>query len=103
MADEQKIINSKKLVQGAVVLMVALAWSETAKKFIDYIIPNPKGEFIMTLIYAIFITLVLALIVAMYNYGTAVVEGVKNSKNGLKQNSEGGSKMTLNSFLASLV
>lgn len=75
-----RLIDSKLLLQGAGSLIIALAWSEAAKKFIDYIIPNPQGEFIMTLIYAMTVTLLIAIFIRMYNYGEKWKENIDNIK-----------------------
>ena len=68
-----ELINGKDLIQGAIILVGALAWNESAKKFISYVLPvNENGArknvFYATLIYSIFVTIALLCIMQAYNF-----------------------------------
>jgi len=71
-------IKGKDLLQGALILTTALAWNETAKKFIEYVLPidesgKRKHKFQMTIIYALFVTMIIVLVIITYNYVNAKV------------------------------
>lgn len=95
-----RLIDSKLLLQGSCSLVIALAWSEAAKRFIDYIIPNPQGEFIMTLIYAMTVTLLIAIFIRMYNYGEKWKENIDGTKT--TEGFTGDPKMLLRRYAAQM-
>jgi hypothetical protein len=66
------IIEQRSLLKGALTLVAALAWNETAKKIVAFIYPvgNPDDAgraLTATLIYAILVTIVILVLVGTYN------------------------------------
>lgn len=65
--DKNPIVSANSVIQGAAGLVVALAWNEAAEKFIDVIIPFPQNKVIATIVYAVFVTIIVIAFVAIYN------------------------------------
>lgn len=66
------IVHPKKIFTGVLTFVVALSWNESAKTAIEYLFPieipdERKKAAILTLSYAIFVTLIIILIVYMFN------------------------------------
>jgi hypothetical protein len=65
-------IEVRSLVKGATILLLALAWNEAAKKFVNVLFPiknnESKSMFHNAIIYAVFITLILVCLVAFFNF-----------------------------------
>jgi hypothetical protein len=86
------IIETRSLLKGAGILLISLAWNEAAKQCINKVFPmksidNVKGPipvsmlFWPTIIYAIFVTIMIICIIEMYNYGICKIEGVNRFNN----------------------
>jgi len=65
-------IEVRSLIKGATILLLALAWNETAKKFVNVLFPvknnDSKSMFYNAIIYAVFITLILVCLVVFFNF-----------------------------------
>ena len=76
-------ITSKELLQGASVLVVALAWNEFAKSFIENVLPLDQrtkgGHSIGMLVYAIFTTILVLILVTGFNFTVNKLNGRKQS------------------------
>lgn len=86
------MIDGRSLIKGSAVLIVALAWNEAAKKFIDYLFPLDKGDslytsMVATIVYAVFVSIMVVLIIAVYNYTNVKLSGMvarrQSQKNGI--------------------
>ena len=66
------VIEAHTLLNGALTIVAALAWNDAAKKTIDYLFPRtdaggPYHAALSTLVYAIFITLFVIVVIASFN------------------------------------
>lgn len=66
------VIEAHTLLNGALTIVAALAWNDAAKKVIDYLFPRtdaggPYHAALSTLVYAIFITLFVIVVIASFN------------------------------------
>lgn len=81
--DMSTLINPTNVVSGSIILVGALAWNETAKKFIECIVPidaekSKTKMFTVNLIYAIFVTLLLIVVVQTHNYISNKINGISS-------------------------
>ena len=60
-------IKTSEFVQGAFVLVVALAWNTTAQILIDTIYPAKKDTVWASIIYSIFVTVAVSIFLFIYN------------------------------------
>lgn len=84
------IIDTRSIIKGAGVLVIALAWNEAAKKFIDWIFPletedAKKAAMVATVTYAIFVTILIIIIIAVYNYTTIRVNSDNFTKRQIRK------------------
>lgn len=72
-------ISTSSLLKGALTFTAALAWNEAAKNTINIIYPNKDKDTIMAqLSYAIIITVLVILIVTIFNYINGKLTFVRN-------------------------
>ena len=67
------LIDGKKIVEGSVVLIVALAWIDVSRKFMEYVVPGPRREFYVSLLHALLITFVLIIVIVGCNSISSVM------------------------------
>jgi hypothetical protein len=66
-------IEAKALLKGATTLVAALAWNDAAKRIIEYLFPmtlnkdNAFNAALATIIYAVFITIFIIIVITSYN------------------------------------
>lgn len=66
-------IDTRSILKGGAIIVVALAWNEAAKDTIKYLFPreSASGGFanaLATLIYAIFVTIMIVIVISGYNF-----------------------------------
>jgi len=67
-----------KIFQGAMTLLVALAWNQAAKTTINSIYPMPEQQVKAELIYALTITLIIIFLVYLHNYAYNTLNSFHN-------------------------
>lgn len=66
-------IDARSVLKGGAIIVVALAWNEAAKDVIKYLFPRASNNdgfanAIATLVYAIFVTLLVIIVISGYNF-----------------------------------
>lgn len=84
------ILDTRTILKGALVLVAALAWNDAAKKTIDYLFPierdsGGKSAAIAMVVYAIFVTLLIIVIITIYNYTTVRLASDSFTKRKMKK------------------
>ena len=83
-------IHPKNVLKGAAILTTALAWNSFAEKFIDYLYPINKQEqgksAVASLLYAVFVTLILVTIVLLWNLTADRIQGLKTKNRSFRRN-----------------
>lgn len=77
------VIETRTLLKSAAALIAALAWNDAAKSIIDYLFPlgtegSKHGMMVATIIYALFVTMLIIVIIAIFNYTTVKVKQINN-------------------------
>lgn len=66
------VLDTRTILKGTSVLVAALAWNDFAKKTIQYLFPierenDGKAAVLAMLVYAVFVTLMIIIIITIYN------------------------------------
>ena len=94
-------IEGRDLLRGATTFVAALAWNDAAKRVIEYLFPmtlnkdNAFNAALATIIYAIFVTIFIVIVITTYNI---VHEQLKKNKERIKKKRENREKKQINKW-----
>lgn len=84
MTESTPNIKAYSIIKGATVLVAALSWNEFAKKFISFLYPvseEHRGKTVVaTLLYAVFVTITVMLVVFLFNFTSNGIDNYKQKK-----------------------